>query len=119
MACHIELIGIASTPEEQAQGLKGVRYLPPGQGMLFIFGDSAMRRFTMMDVLLPLDILFADTNGRVVNIETRAPGYQRPIRSAEPAMFVLEAVAGTFRAAGVGRGSRMRLAPDVPLAILE
>ena len=79
-------------------------------GMLFVFGDETVRTFWMKNTPLPLDIIFIDAGGRVVNVaQATTPYSESPIRSAGPARYVLEVNAGFARRHGIGPGSRVTL----------
>ena len=71
----------ATTPEEQAMGLRGASALPPNAqgiptGMLFVYDEEAPRRFFMPpDMRFPLDIVFIGENGKVTAVYDRCePG---------------------------------------------
>lgn len=73
--------------------------LPKSSGMLFIFPDEKIREFWMKDTLIPLEIIFVGTKGRVNEIATMKPCAPNaptcPIyTSKEPARFVIEVNAG-------------------------
>jgi uncharacterized protein len=99
---------IADSARERSRGLAGRASLADGQGMLFVFGDRAVREFWMKGMRFPIDILWID-HGRVTGVERDAPvpapatGLPR-YRSAGPADRVLEVPAGWAARHGVGRG---------------
>jgi uncharacterized membrane protein (UPF0127 family) len=79
-------------------------------GMLFVFGDSAPRTFWMKNTPLPLDILFLDDAGTVLNVAASTTPYsEAPLRSAGPARYVLEVNAGFAAKHGIGAGARAEL----------
>ena len=82
------------------------------EGMLFRFGQARVHGFWMKNTRVPLDILFVDAAGTVVNVAERAePLRLRQHRSAGPVVDVLEVPGGWCQAHGVGAGARMTLAP--------
>lgn len=88
--------------------------------MLFVFGDSAPRSFWMKNTALPLDIIFIDDNGTVVNVAaTTTPYSETPIPSAGPARYVLEVNAGFAAAHGIGPGAKVELPAEVTGAHAE
>ncbi|PIS05234.1 MAG: hypothetical protein COT81_02110 [Candidatus Buchananbacteria bacterium CG10_big_fil_rev_8_21_14_0_10_42_9] len=98
-------VALAMTPQEIKHGLMGVKHLDENGGMLFVFDDAAPRGFWMKDVLIPLDIIFIDQYGKVVNIvysaepclETICPTYP----SEDHAKFVLEVNGGFAKRHGL------------------
>ena len=78
--------------------------------MLFVFGTSAARTFWMKNTPLPLDIIFIDDAGKVVNVaEHTTPLTTTPIRSTGPARYVLEVNAGFADRHGIGAGAKVAL----------
>jgi uncharacterized membrane protein (UPF0127 family) len=57
-------VELANTPEKRATGLSGRAELPPGHGMFFDKAGS----YWMKDVEFPLDLLFLDKSGQVLEI---------------------------------------------------
>ena len=63
------LVDVVSTPEDMARGLSGRTFLSPRQGMLFIFPDVSVHSMWMPNMYFPLDIVWIDTEKRIVKIE--------------------------------------------------
>lgn len=84
----------AKTPEEWQKGLMNRPSLPKNSGMLFIFPDETNRSFWMKNTLIPLDIIFVSSTGRVNEITTLTPCQETEIcqsyNSKTPAQYVLE-----------------------------
>jgi len=96
------VIELAETDSEQAQGLMYRRSLPERGGMLFVDSSESMQSFWMRNTPLPLDIVFAREDGRIVNIVERTTPYSdEHINSTAPAQYVLEVRAGTARRLGI------------------
>lgn len=103
-------VEIAATREELSRGLMYRNALDADAGMLFVFGDSAPRTFWMKNTPLPLDILFLDDAGTVLNVAASTTPYsEAPVRSAGPARYVLEVNAGFAAKHGIGAGARAEL----------
>ncbi len=89
----------AKTPEEFKKGLMNRPKLSKNSGMLFVFPDEKIREFWMKDTLIPLEIMFVDTKGRISEItamEPCAPDVSTcPIYTSKlPARFAIEVNAG-------------------------
>lgn len=100
---HIEvagqewLVAVADSPAERAQGLMGVTDLGPLEGMLFVMDGERRAAFWMKDTLIPLDIAFFDTDGRLVEVLTMVPCEQDPCptyQPDDPYLWALETPAG-------------------------
>ena len=88
-------IELAKTPGKRSQGLMYRKSMKKNQGMLFIFKEESIQSFFMKNTYIPLDLIFIDRNGRVVDIAKRAKVMDlSSIISNKPAMYVLEVNAG-------------------------
>jgi len=88
----------AKTIEEQMQGLMFRESMPQNSGMLFFFNDMQTRRFWMRNTLIPLDMIFIDSNLVVVEVKHGIQPCKAdpcPIYYSQPAQFVLEVNAGS------------------------
>ncbi|MFS8151861.1 DUF192 domain-containing protein [Halomonas profundus] len=68
-------VEVAETASQRQRGLMGRESLPEKSGMLFRFENeqSANNAFWMYRTLIPLDIAFIDSDGRIVAINTMQP----------------------------------------------
>ncbi|TMJ74241.1 MAG: DUF192 domain-containing protein, partial [Alphaproteobacteria bacterium] len=72
------------------------------------YGVPSMSAMWMKNTLIPLDMLFVDQRGRVINIHERAvPGSLEPIAAAAPARAVIELNGGTAARLGIKPGDRV------------
>ncbi len=103
-------VELASRPSEIERGLMYRQSMPEDHGMYFIFPEEGPRIFWMKNTLIPLDMLFIDSNGLVVGIVEEAEPLTLTSRTVEaPARYVLEVNGGWCRRHGVKRGDGVHL----------
>jgi uncharacterized protein len=99
---------VAATEAEREQGLMFRTSMAELDGMIFVFDAPGMHAFWMKNTLIPLDMLFVDQQGRIINIHERAvPGSLDPIAAAGPARAVIELNGGTAGHLGIKPGDRV------------
>lgn len=117
---------IAADPESRDRGLGGRVTIPPDGGMIFVFPDPEMLSFVMSDCPFPIDLLYLDSEGRVLATFVMLPeaprtpeesigsdgddAYQARLKaymSPAPAQFVIEVPAGTITNLKIGMGTRI------------
>lgn len=81
---------IADTIFEKSKGLSGRDFLCPNCGMIFIYHQEGIYPFWMKDTKIPLDIIWLDKNGRVVDIKTGKPHDLTPLSNQTPAQYIIE-----------------------------
>jgi uncharacterized protein len=104
---------LATTSETRTRGLMERPLLPADRGMLFLFETAQPLSFWMLNTLISLDIIFADTQRRITSIYASVPPCRPPLRcptypSHGLAQYVLEVNAGTAAKAGIGIGDELR-----------
>lgn len=104
---HRVQVEIADTDAKRERGLMFRKELPEGRGMLFLFDEDGEHSFWMKDTLIPLDLIFVDSSGRVTGIVARARPLSLEPRSGGPSRMVLEVPGGWAEAHGVRTGDRM------------
>ncbi len=90
-------VEIADSAEEHAIGLMFRTELAENTGMLFVFDDMQQRGFWMKNTKIPLDIIFIDPEGIIVDIKENfqpCTTEQCEIYFSAPAQYVLEVNAG-------------------------
>jgi uncharacterized protein len=102
-------VEVAATPETRTRGLMWREALPAGQGMLFIFPADEVQSFWMRNTLIPLDMLFINSAGKLAGIIENAQPRTLTSRSVGvPGRYVLEVPGGWSRANGITRGGTVR-----------
>jgi len=105
---HKFTVEVATAPAQQEQGLMFRQHLAPNAGMIFDFGTPQTTSFWMKNTWIPLDMLFVDATGRIINIHERAvPRSLTPIASEAPARAVIELNGGTATRLDIRPGDRV------------
>ncbi|MDP6788085.1 MAG: DUF192 domain-containing protein [Rhodospirillales bacterium] len=101
-------VEVAETAAQRQQGLQHRKSLAAGAGMLFDYKRVQSVAMWMKNTLIPLDMLFIDAGGRIVNVaRDTEPLSLATIPSAAPVLAVLEVNAGTARRLGIRPGDRV------------
>ncbi|MSP78679.1 MAG: DUF192 domain-containing protein [Dehalococcoidia bacterium] len=106
---------IADTADERKSGLRERKSLPAGHGMVFVYTSESKWAFWMKDTLLPLDAVWVDRNGLVVDVQTMipqpgAPDNQLIIYTPRAvAMYAIELTAGAVPKSRIAVGSQLQL----------
>lgn len=102
-------VAVADDPAERARGLMFVTDLAPDAGMLFVFERPGPVAFWMRNTLIPLDMIFADGEGRVVRVhENAVPRDETPIPGGDAVQYVLEVNGGRAAEIGITEGDLLR-----------
>jgi uncharacterized protein len=101
-------IELALTDAQMEQGLMFRRSMAPDAGMLFDFKQPTPVTMWMKNTIIPLDMLFLDTSGKVIDIHERAVPYSTDIiASAMPSRYVIELNGGTVARLGIRLGDQV------------
>ena len=101
-------VEIASTEDQQAQGLMFRKALGPNEGMIFPFATSRMASFWMKNTLIPLDMIFIRSDGTIAMIAANTvPHSLTPVGPGEPVSAVLEIPGGRAAELGIAEGDRV------------
>ena len=104
---HKFAIELALSGPQMEQGLMFRRSLAPDAGMLFDFGAPTNITMWMKNTLIPLDMLFLDNSGRIIDIHERAvPQSLDTIAANGPTRYVIELNGGTAERLGIKIGDR-------------
>jgi len=91
-------VELAETPMAQSRGLMEHENLDDSAGMLFIFSTEEEHSFWMKNMSFPIDIIWIDSNFKVVDITKNTPAcIEDPCPSyvpKKPSKYVLEVSAG-------------------------
>ena len=102
-------VEVADTDETRARGLMFRESMPRFSGMLFVYDEPQTATFWMENTPLPLDMLFFDETGTLVNIHENAVPFSRDvIFGGDDISYVLEINGGLADALGIEPGAQMR-----------
>ena len=104
---------VADTRPAIQRGLMYRETLDEDEGMFFVFDREEVHIFWMKNVNFPLDMLWLDSNNRVVHIERSVPPCDDDpcalYTPSAPAKFVLETRAGFVESNGISVGDGITL----------
>ncbi|RLG19589.1 hypothetical protein DRN67_02325 [Candidatus Micrarchaeota archaeon] len=103
---------VAYSTQEHAQGLSGRENLCEECGMLFVYADSDERGFWMYEMQFPIDMIFIDEKGGVVDVAYQMQPCESECivyHSKGSAKYVLEVNAGYAQEHGVQKGESIEL----------
>ncbi|MBL8263178.1 MAG: DUF192 domain-containing protein [Xanthomonadaceae bacterium] len=114
-------VEIADDNEERARGLMFRDSMEEGRGMLFIHDSEMNLAYWMKNTRIPLDILYFDSNRRLVSQQRDVPPCSLgngcpPYPSSAPARYVLELNAGQAAGMGLNNGEELKFGPGIPPA---
>jgi len=89
-------VRLADTNETRARGLMYEKSMSDDDGMLFVFEDENYHGIWMKNTYIPLDVVWINESGTIVDVQTMQPHDLNTHIPNEPAKFVLEVNAGTF-----------------------
>lgn len=102
-------VELAQDAESRARGLMFRETLPRSAGMLFVYEEPQRPGFWMKNTLIPLDMIFADAQGRVTRVHANArPHDLTVIDGGEGVLAVLEINGGLAARMGIAPGHEMR-----------
>ena len=101
-------VEVANTGAQRQLGLMYRKHLDDNAGMIFIFPEAAQRNFWMRNTPIPLDMIFADSGGRVIGIVANAEPFSDKLLGVEGnSAYVLEVNGGFCAKNGIKPGDRL------------
>jgi uncharacterized protein len=111
-------LAVAATEAQREHGLMNVRWVPPGQGMIFVFPDGDQQRgFWMKDTVTPLDMVFVQSDGTISAVAVNVPATppktpdDKVARRQGLGKYVIELGAGAAGQLGLLPGSVLVIPP--------
>ena len=110
-------VQVADTAALRTRGLMFQDPLAYDEAMLFIFETSAQHSLWMMNMQFPLDMIWFDSEGRVVHIEEGVPPCKSALETAVctslvppcQALYILEVTAGFVKMHGISSESVLEI----------
>ncbi len=104
-------IARAASKDEQMKGLSGQKSIGENQGLLFVFETEGYKGIWMKDMLFPIDVLWLDSNMKVVHIKENFLPESYPASESSPVLsrFVLEVQSGFVGKQGIKIGDVLSL----------
>ena len=97
---------VVASPATRSFGLMYRKSLKQEAGMLFVFPDEGMRSFWMKNTYVPLDIIYLNSDKRIVTIVEQArPTSLQSYKSDKKAQYVVEIGAGLAKKWNLSNGS--------------
>ena len=87
---RIFALEIADNPLSRSRGLSKRESLCPTCGMIFIHRQESTYPFWMKNTHFPLDIIWLDKNGKVVDIKQGQPQNLSILKNKTPAQYTVE-----------------------------
>jgi uncharacterized membrane protein (UPF0127 family) len=105
-------VEVASTDAQRQMGLMFRESLGADEGMLFLFPTERRNSFWMHNTLIPLDLLFIDSEWKVVGVVEQAePMTDDPRAVPKMSQYVLEVNGGFAARHGLGPDTQVRYTP--------
>jgi len=105
-------VEIALTENEKARGLMFRNSLDENKGMIFVFPEPGIYNFWMKNTLIPLDIIWINSEKEIIHIEHNAQPCGETCKTIGPlenAVFVLEINAGLAEKLNISLGDVVSL----------
>lgn len=102
-------VEVADDEAERAKGLMFRETMPTSAGMLFVYPSPRQATFWMKNTLIPLDMIFADSKGRVTRVHSNAIPQDETVIDGGPGVrYVLEINGGLAKRLGISEGAELR-----------
>ena len=107
-------VQIADTQPGRVRGLMFQEQLPYDQGMFFVFEQPGIHSLWMLNMQFPLDMIWFDSDGKIVHIEKNVPPCKSALETAtctvvnpgtNEALYILEVTSGFVDEFGITENS--------------
>lgn len=103
---HRYSLTVLDDANEREKGLSGTESLATDRAVLFVFPHESKWGIWMKDMKYPIDIVWLDTEKRVIHLEknVQPSSYPKVFEPTTPARYVIELAHGTIERTGITRG---------------
>jgi len=110
-------VQIADTEPRRVRGLMFQEELPYNEGMLFVFEKSGIYSLWMLNMQFPIDMIWFDEEGNVIQIVTDVPPCKSALEtvtctvtsSDKNALYILEVTTGFVEKFGITNNSKLEI----------
>jgi uncharacterized membrane protein (UPF0127 family) len=107
---------IAADGASREHGLMFRESMADDHGMIFIFPKADRWSFWMKNTLIPLDLIWADESGKIVDTTTLQPKDETAYTPRRKAIYVIELNAGAIKKLGIKPGDMLEIPAKLPEA---
>jgi len=101
---------VAKSISQKSVGLSNRNNLCSNCGMIFVFAKDGSLPFWMKDTLIPLDMIWINSNGQITDIiTTTETNSLKTLQNTQPAKYVIELNAGDSLKIGLETGDTINL----------
>jgi uncharacterized membrane protein (UPF0127 family) len=112
------IVEVADTAASREYGLMFRKHLDEDAGMIFVFKAPQHQEFWMKNTIIPLDMIFVDSTGKIIGVVRNAQPFSETIDSVDgDSQYVLEVNGGFCDRHGVKPGDTLRFVGFVPKAV--
>jgi uncharacterized protein len=113
-------VEVADTSTKRELGLQYRRELAADRGMIFLFPTESEHAFWMKNTPIPLDMIFINSDGKIVGIVEQAVPFSLDSRSVPAtSRFVLEINGGLSKRHGIKIGDSIRFQGIPPESVKQ
>ena len=113
-------VEVADTSTKRELGLQYRRELAADRGMIFLFPTESEHAFWMKNTPIPLDMIFINSDGKIVGIVEQAVPFSLDSRSVPAtSRFVLEINGGLSKRHGIKIGDSVRFQGIPPESVKQ
>ena len=87
---RIFALEVANNPLSRSRGLSKKQSLCPTCGMIFVYQKEGVYPFWMKNTHFPLDIIWLDKKGKIVDIKQGQPENPSLLENSTPARYIIE-----------------------------